>query len=37
VQSAVADLFDFRAMGMVHVKGRSGGIDLWELVSANAR
>ena len=37
VQSAVADLFDFRAMGMVHVKGRSGGIDLWELVGANAR
>ncbi len=32
VQAAVADGFDFRAMGMVHVKGRAAGIDLWELV-----
>lgn len=36
VHSAVADQFDFRAMGMVHVKGRSGGVDLWELVSGKA-
>ncbi|MGE6783635.1 hypothetical protein ACQKGL_14040 [Ensifer adhaerens] len=32
VQAAVADGFDFRARGMVHVKGRAAGGDLWELV-----
>ena len=32
VQAAVADGFAFRSMGMVHVKGRAAGIDLWELV-----
>ncbi|OCP00740.1 hypothetical protein BC374_03660 [Ensifer sp. LC13] len=31
VHEAVADGFDFRAIGLVQVKGRAAKIDLWEL------
>lgn len=32
VHDAVSDVFDFRAIGLVPVKGRSEKVDLWELV-----
>ncbi|MEI2296669.1 adenylate/guanylate cyclase domain-containing protein [Ensifer sp. MJa1] len=36
VHQAAADVFDFRAIGPVQVKGRAAKIDLWELVGERA-
>lgn len=36
VHDAVADVFNFRAIGPVQVKGRAAKIDLWELMGERA-